>query len=173
MIALDQASRFAILRLGAPARLVRTAGGGGETDEPTPEGAGNTDNLSRFSAPGSIFEAVVDESHPVASGMGPSAAVYFISSVILEAGPSARTVLSYPVDHAPLLSGYLDGADVLRGRAALVDAPVGAGRVLLFGFRPQHRGQTHGTFRLLTNAILYGAATAPGRTRAGFTATGR
>jgi len=173
VIALDLACRFAIERLGAPARVIRTSGGGGEGDEQPSERTGNAANLLEFSAPGSIFEAVVDQRHPVASGMGPSAAVYFISSVILEAGPSARVVLSYPVDHAPLLSGYVEGADVLRGRAALVDAPVGAGRVLLFGFRPQHRGQSHGTFRLLTNAILYGAAAAPGRTRAGSTATGR
>jgi hypothetical protein len=106
--------------------------------------------------------------------MAASAAVYFISSTILEAGPEARVVMSYPVGRNPLLSGYVSGPEVLSGRAALIDAPVGRGRVILFGFRPQHRGQTHGTFRLLTNAILYGAAAAPARAEAtGRTATGR
>ena len=102
--------------------------------------------------------------------------MYFISSVILEAGPGARAVLSYPPERSPLLSGFVEGAEVLFGKPALLDAPVGRGRVILFGFRPQHRGQTHGTFRLLTNAILYGAAGAPARapqSGAARTATGR
>jgi hypothetical protein len=174
IIALDQASRFAIGRLNAPAQALRVISAGGDPADRGGEPAGSGENVSRFSAPGSIFEAIVDQTHPVTSGMGPSAAVYFIASTILEAGPGARALLTYPADRSPLLSGYLEGASFVQGKAALVDAPVGAGRVLLFGFRPQHRGQTHGTFRLLTNAILYGAAAAPAPTRgAGSNATGR
>jgi len=174
IIALEEACRFAIQRLEAPATLLRvsdTASVGGDRGGNRP---GTRENLSRFSAPGSIFEAIVDEAHPVASGMGASAAVYVDAGIILEAGPGARTVLRYPADRTPLLSGFLEGAQLVQGKAALVDAPVGAGHVLLFGFGPQHRGQTHGTFRLLTNAILYGAAAAPAPTRgAGSNATGR
>lgn len=165
VIALDSATRFAINRLGAAARLVRTSRGA------------DTTSLSRFYAPGSIFETTVDPRHPVASGFGDRAAVYFIGSVIMEAGPGTRVVAAYPPGRSPLLSGFLEGADVLSGKPALIDAPVGRGRAILFGFRPQHRGQTHGTFRLLTNAILYGAASAPGRAErnggAARTTTGR
>ncbi len=174
VIALDQASRFAVARLGAPARVVAVTSQGGDEGDRGGESPGRRENVSRFSAPGSIFEAIVDQAHPVTSGMGPSAAVYFIASTILEAGPGARALLTYPADRSPLLSGFLEGAQLVQGKAALVDAPVGTGRVLLFGFRPQHRGQTHGTFRLLTNAILYGAAAAPAPMRgAGSNATGR
>jgi len=173
VIALDEASRFAINRLGAPARALRTTRGATEAD-PAARPDPDSNSVFRFYAPGSIFEASVDVTHPIASGMAASAAVYFISSTILEAGPNARVVMSYPAGRNPLLSGYVSGPEVLSGRAALVDAPVGRGRVILFGFRPQHRGQTHGTFRVLTNAILYGAAAAPARAEAtGRTATGR
>jgi hypothetical protein len=175
VVALDEASRFAIARLGAPARALRTTRGAEEGAEPAPRESRDTGEVFRFYAPGSIFETVVDRSHPIASGMNETAQVYFISSTILEAGPGSRVVLAYPQGRNPLLSGYVFGSEILSGRAALIDAPVGRGRAVLFGFRTQHRGQTHGTFRLLTNAILLGASNAPARaaTPAGHTATGR
>ena len=53
-----------------------------------------------------------------------------------------------------LLSGHLEGEDVIASQAAAVEARIGPGRVLLFGFPPQHRGQSYATFRLLFNAVL-------------------
>ena len=51
-------------------------------------------------------------------------------------------------------SGWILGEDRLYSRPTLIEADYGDGRVVLFGFRPQHRGQTHATFKLFFNALL-------------------
>jgi hypothetical protein len=68
------------------------------------------------------------------------------------------TPITAVVSYAPenlLVSGWLEGASVIAGRAAAIDARVGAGHVVLIGFRVQHRGQSLATFRLLFNALLF------------------
>jgi hypothetical protein len=66
-----------------------------------------------------------------------------------------RVLLSYPADpNDLLLSGELVGGENLTGRAALVDAPLGKGHVVLFGVRPFWRFETQGSFFLAFNAML-------------------
>jgi hypothetical protein len=107
-------------------------------------------------APGSILSANVDQRHPFALGMPDQAAVYFTNSLTFNVAPDspARVVMRYPAADKILLSGYLSGAEAMAGKAAMLDVPVGSGRVVMFGFRPQHRGQPWGTFRLLFNSLL-------------------
>ena len=52
-----------------------------------------------------------------------------------------------------LRSGWLLGEDKIKDRVALAETRMGKGRIILFGFRPQHRGQTWGTFPFIWNAI--------------------
>ncbi len=60
----------------------------------------------------------------------------------------------YPATGNPLLSGWLLGGTKLNGKAALVDVQHGRGHVVLYGFRPQYRGQSVSTYSLIWGAIL-------------------
>jgi hypothetical protein len=54
-----------------------------------------------------------------------------------------------------VLSGLMRGADQIRNRAAIIDAPVGKGRVIYFANNPIYRWQTFGEHELVFNALLY------------------
>ncbi len=65
-----------------------------------------------------------------------------------------RIIARYPSDPKQiLLSGWALGAEKIAGKAALVEVAIGKGKIILFGFRPQYRGQSLATFPLLFNAI--------------------
>ena len=108
---------------------------------------------------GSIVQVTTDPGHPVMAGMPERAAVFVDASPVFEPGEGFNgTVLArYGESGSPLLSGYLIGEHHLYGKAAALDVRVGDGHAVLLGFRPQWRGQPFGTFRVLFNAVLYGA----------------
>ncbi len=53
-----------------------------------------------------------------------------------------------------LLSGFVKGKDAVDGKPAILDLPVGKGRVILFAFNPLHRYLNHADFRFVYNVIL-------------------
>jgi hypothetical protein len=66
----------------------------------------------------------------------------------------ARVILRFhSVADSLLVSGLLAGGNELAGRAAVVDAPVGQGHVVLFGIRPLWRWESQGSFAMAINAI--------------------
>ena len=126
---------------------------------------------SEFYNPGSIVRLSVNTSDPLASGLTADTPAYFITSSAFDIDPTAlssrfsgqptnggtqnsgvRIVAKY-ADKDALLSGWMLGEKYLNGKAALVEAQYGKGRIVLFGFRPQHRGQTWATFPFIFNAL--------------------
>ncbi len=109
---------------------------------------------NEFYNPGSIVQLVVNKSDPLARGLAEDTAAYFINSGAYEVtdGSHVRTVARYANDDA-LLSGWMLGEKYLNGKTALAEADYGKGKIDLFAFRPQHRGQTWGTFQFIFNAL--------------------
>ncbi|MGI8655009.1 MAG: M14 family metallopeptidase [Pyrinomonadaceae bacterium] len=141
LIALNRASDFAIEQFKLPVRDI-------------------TEGLKRteFYVPGSILRTELDTTHSIAKGMPKESIAWVEDSPVFEisdAKEAARVhvIARYPSNSDPLLSGYLLGGEKLKGKAALVEVALGRGRVVLFGFRPQYRGQSLATYPLLFNAI--------------------
>jgi hypothetical protein len=139
LVALDSACEVAIRALYLPVRNVLE---GVRHDE--------------FYSPGSLLRLIIDPDHPVGWGYGREAVGMFVSSPAFEvrpwAGHEAHTVAQYPLADQ-LLSGWMRGADHIAGRAAVVEVPVGRGRAVLLGLRPQFRAQARATYRLLFNSL--------------------
>ena len=121
---------------------------------------------SDFYCPGSILRINVDTTNAIAKRMREDVDAYFINSSafeMIENSPAAaagggpaptrlRVIARYAKENV-LRSGWLLGEEKIKGRIALAEAEFGKGRIVLFGFRPQHRGQTWGTFPFIWNAI--------------------
>jgi hypothetical protein len=143
LVAMDRAAELPLTAFGLPVKNV--AAGARESD---------------FYVPGSILRLRLDPSNPIAYGMPPEASAFFVNSPAFDVGPASdriRVAAEYPLRDL-LMSGWMLGERTLSGRAAIVDASIDRGRVVLLGFRTQHRGQSHGTFKLLFNSILLGAS---------------
>jgi hypothetical protein len=138
LICLNRSTAFAIEQLKLPVRNVL-------------QGL----NRQEFFAGGSLLNVTVTRSAVVMNGLPATAAVFFNSSPAFETleGFQGVVLARYAQTGSPLASGYLLGEEHLRGKAAAIEVRHGNGRVVLLGFRPQWRGQTFGTFKVLFNAL--------------------
>jgi hypothetical protein len=115
----------------------------------------------QFFVPGTLLALEVDEDDPLGWGMPTDAAAFFVrSSAFSTTGAEPEVAARYARENT-ILTGWALGEERLAGQAALVRVPLGSGDVVLFGFRPQFRGQPRGTFKLVFNA-LHGAALSDG-----------
>ena len=111
-----------------------------------------------FYCPGSTLKAEIDTAHSLAFGMPKKALVLFKNGPVFNIVPSEanedyEVIVTYP-ERDLLESGWLIGEEKIAKKAAMIVAKKGNGKILLIGFRVQHRVQTHGTFKLLFNSLL-------------------
>jgi hypothetical protein len=125
----------------------------------------------RFFIPGSLIRTDINTDNSLAFGMQPQVAASYSQSRafetvrlprageggredIPEAAPAPVEVIATYAREDLLMSGWAMGEErYLAGKAAMVSVGLGRGRVVLFGFRPQFRGQPRGTYKLVFNAI--------------------
>jgi hypothetical protein len=116
---------------------------------------------SNFNIPGSLLRVFVDTNHPVGYGMPKEIAAFYDHPIAFQTSAPTpdiqRSVVAWYPDNSKdiLLSGYARGAEQLQRHAAVVSFTKGKGKIVMFGFRVQHRAQTEGTFQMLFNAILW------------------
>jgi hypothetical protein len=118
-----------------------------------------------FYIPGSLLRTHVETSHPLAYGMPSDAIVFFDQSPVfdfsppdLEASPVDLRKVAWFDGPEVLASGWAWGQEHLDGGTAVAEASLGRGKVILLGPEIAFRAQSHGTFKLLFNALLYGQA---------------
>ena len=115
---------------------------------------------SAFFCPGSMLRIRVDNSHCLGFGMPDQALAMHRTSPVYSINPSHyndlyEVIAAYP-EKDVLESGWLIGEEHIAGKPAMISVRHGEGRIVLYGFQVNFRNQTHGTFKLLFNA-LYGA----------------
>ncbi len=153
LVALGNASDFAIEQFNLPVKNAF-------------KGLKNED----FFCSGSILRAEVkDANHPLTAGLPAEPAIFFARNAAFETARDFKgsILINHLKEGNPLLSGYILKPEKLNGRAAALDVNYGRGHVILSGFRPQWRGQTHGMFKFLFNSLYYFGAAAPELASAG------
>jgi hypothetical protein len=118
----------------------------------------------KFYVPGSVLQVSIDNTSPIAYGMGSTADVFFENSPVFRMAPDAELKGVKPVawfpNATPLRSGWAWGQGYLEGTVAAAEAPMGEGKVLLLCVEAAFRGQPHGTYKLLFNSIYFGPSKA-------------
>jgi hypothetical protein len=118
-----------------------------------------------YYCPGSLIRIRVDNTHPLGAGMPAEAYAFTTGGAAWEITEPEQNREQAAIQSVArfaganvLASGWLTGERIVANRHILIQARHGNGKVVLFGFRPQFRGQSTGTFKFLLNAIYLASA---------------
>ncbi len=149
LVAVSEACGLAMRDLGAPVR----------------DGLRGLDH-TKFFVPNSIIRITVDPGEPLGFGMPTESAAMFngaarfgsagsLAMDVFDSGQvnvESRVAATYSGE---LLSGWMIGGEKMKGKAAVVNVRDGKGRIVMIGFRPLFRAQSHATYKLFLNALYY------------------
>jgi DNA-binding transcriptional regulator YdaS (Cro superfamily) len=110
----------------------------------------------QFYVPGSILRLRLKPGHWLSEGTPSRTIAWFEKGLAFEVrgdDDGRVEMVGRYGDGDPLLSGWMNGAQRVAGKGALAVVRYGQGRVILFGFRPQYRGQTIATYPLIFNVL--------------------
>jgi hypothetical protein len=117
-----------------------------------------SEDLNGVLVPGAFLAVDFIKDHPLTWGMPEKAGAFsrgtpvFATSIpVLD---TDRRVIGVHPERDLLLSGYLEGEKELLNRPTVVWVRAGKGQLVLFGIRPQFRGATPATFKLVFNSLL-------------------
>ena len=112
-----------------------------------------------FYLPPAVLKLDVNNEHPLGYGMKEEAFAFFGGGRAYEpdgwdaAAGNMRVVATWPSEGRVLASGEMLGDEFLAGRGAVIEVDYDDGKIVMYGFRVQHRAQTQGTFKLFFNAL--------------------
>ena len=118
---------------------------------------------------GTLIRVAVDPASPLATGVGAFNWVFYDYDLVMTASSPAHVAARFPAYGSEdfFVSGFARGESELGGTAAVVDEPVGTGRVILFSTDPNFRAWTVGMQKMLRNAVLGADGSAGAAARAG------
>jgi hypothetical protein len=149
VIAIGSAAGGAVQQFGLPAtnHLV-------ENEVPLPR--------EKFYVPGAVLRVAVDDTNPLATGLGKELDVFFDNNPVFKLAPDAAARGVRPVawfaDAAPLRSGWAWGQQYLDKGVTILETSVGQGRVFVMAPEVLFRSQPHGNYKLFFNGLYLSVA---------------
>ena len=83
--------------------------------------------------------------------------IFYENGPVFHVSSDAQSIASFDTE-TPLLSGWVQGGELLKGNSIIAQQNVGKGHIILFGFRPQYRAISEVTYKFLFNALLYSSS---------------
>ena len=126
------------------------------------DASGRPLSSDEYFIPGSILEARVDNSNPIAYGLDDRIDMMFNRSPVLRLESGAESLgvrrLAWYDSDTPLRSGWAWGQEHTQNGLAAIEADVGDGKLLIFLPEVMYRGQPHNTFKFVFNGIFLSTA---------------
>ncbi len=120
----------------------------------------DTSNTSaHFYAPGPIVNAdIIHPENPIFYGYSAKTVpVRYANGPLLRMSAQMDkddVLMRFPGGESSVLSGLFNGADDIKGRAAVVVTPAGKGEIVMFTTNPVWRWQNMGEYRMIFNTLM-------------------